>query len=178
MKKTEGITKYEVQWQLIRAGIKGSKTEIESKLSQVREYFLETQTYDRYERAFNWLEGLEMGYRGKGKDEAESLIHAEKLWYKSAAYYNAHELDAEKQIELLMKAELKDVVNLWKDLFRTNSKWLQKGYYHKECNNFMDWLWNSRQDIMREVNYKYSMDWLAGLREVCSNSENKHKFFF
>ena len=178
MKKTEGITKYEVQWQLIRAGIKGSKTELESKLDQVREYFLETQTYDRYERAFNWLEGLEMGYRGKGRGEAESRIHAEKLWYKSAAFYGTHKLDTDQQMDLLMSAAQKDVVNLWKDLFRTNSKWLQKGYYHEECNNFMDWLWNNRQDIKSDVNYKYSMDWLVELRKHCSQSENKHKFFF
>lgn len=182
MKKTDGITKYEMQWQLIRSSIKGSKTDLESKLEEAQAYFLEKRTYDRWERVYNWLEGLERGYVGKDRDGNINRIVAERSWYNAlkekCVIQDSYELDQERESQTLVNASLKAVTCLWKDLFSTNKKWLEKGYYHKECNDFMDKLWNARQDIMQCVSYKYSMDCLADLRTQCGETENKHKFFF
>lgn len=182
MKKTEGITKYEVQWQLIRSSIKGSGTELESKLEEVRAYYLETGTYDRWERVYNWLEGIFMGYRASKSIANIQRVKDEMVWYdnekKHVNIQRSYGVDKKNQLERLEGASLKSATVLWKDLFRTNSKWLKKGYYHQGCNDFMDWLWDNRQDIMGEVNYKYSMDWLVELRRHSKKSENNHKFFF
>ena len=60
-------------------------------------------------------------------------------------------------------------------MYRTNTKWLKKGYYHKECNEFMDDMVNifmkNREDIWR-------FDILLEIREESKNLENTHKFFF
>jgi len=186
MKKTAGITKYELQWQLIRASIKGQGTNLEGKLGEACAYFLETKKYDRWERVYNWLEGLLRGYKAAKDDISINIINEELFAYRKwkedgTVLYkgdNDYGLNEESEAERLIIAPIRSVVVLWKDLYKTNSKWLEKGYNHKECNAFMDWLWNNSYELKSNVKYEYSMDYLVTKREDCNLKENKHKFFF
>ncbi len=181
MKKTDGITKYEMQWQLIRSSIKGQGTDLESKIQEAYSYFAETHSYDRWERVYNWLEGLQKGYAAaknlvainRIKQELESYAYLKETGM--VKFYDSYELDVEAQAKRLAQASDKAVIVLWKDLFRTNEKWLKKGYYHKECNEFMDMLWQARGI---DVSDRFSMKHLQELRGLCGDMDNKHKFFF
>jgi hypothetical protein len=68
MRKTFGITKYESRWQLLRASIKGKyNDDLSYKFSLVLSYFKEDLSYNRWERVFNWTEGLLRGLKDEDK---------------------------------------------------------------------------------------------------------------
>ena len=180
MRKTEGITKYEVQWQLIRSSIKGAKTELEDKLEEAQAYFMETRTYDRWERVYNWLEGLQRGYKASKNLVAIARIKVEMGFYETVkstyvVLKDDYSLNAEEQEARLQNASDKAVKTLWEDLFRTNEKWLKKGYFHSECNAFMDWMYVKSDFTESE---RYSMKHLKELRALCGETDNTHNFFF
>ncbi len=186
MRKSENISKYVFEWQLLRANIKGSKVSIEDKITRALAYFQETCSMDRYERVYNWLEGLEKGYAGHKTDNADKARALIKL-AKSGMVLN-YELT--EKIGVLNRwdgdenlscdsAGVKELMVLWKDLFRTNERWLKKGYAHKECNDFMDWMLERRFfDIWRSAGDRYNKVRLDELRMACNKMENTHKFFF
>jgi len=174
MRKSKDITKYNADWQIVRSSIKGSKFGLEEKLSKVKNYFNSNKSEDRWERAVNWCEGLIMGYKASKNLDAIDRIIKEIDSYGDRSLYNKEDSNVNNNT-LLREYSYDERLVLWKDMYRTNTKWLKKGYYHKECNEFMDDMVNifmkNREDIWR-------FDILLEIREESKNLENTHKFFF
>jgi hypothetical protein len=174
MRKSKDITKYNADWQIVRSSIKGSKFSLEEKLSKVKKYFDYNRSEDRWERCVNWCEGLIMGYKASKNLDAIDRIIKEIDSYDDRSLYNKEDSNVNNNT-LLREYSYDERLVLWKDMYRTNTKWLKKGYYHKECNEFMDDMVNifmkNREDIWR-------FDILLEIREESKNLENTHKFFF
>ena len=60
-------------------------------------------------------------------------------------------------------------------MYNTNTKWLKKGYYHNECNVFMDCMIEVFNKNNEEI-WRY--DKLIGFRNDSKKIDNTHKFFF
>ena len=178
MKKSKDITKYNLKWQIVRSQIKGSSVLLDQKLKKVNDYFDSEKTIDAYERVLNYLEGLQLGYKGKVPD-AVDLIQKEIDKYRQM---NTDDLLKEPDGFITFKDASKydfdTRYTLWKDLFLRNKKWLQNGYHQKEINDFMDVLNNLFQQNGEKLDAAYSWKKLQELRKEASTKENKHKFFF
>ena len=178
MKKSKDITKYNLKWQMVRSSIKGTAIPLAHKIIAVNDYFDSEKTKDARERVLNYLEGLQMGYTGKDPS-AVKRIQIEIDNYRS------------KDPDVLMKEPngfitFKDATAysheerfaLWKDLFRRNQKWLEKGYVQKEINDFMDVLYQLFQKNHEKLGDAYSFQRLEQLRKEAAAKPNTHKFFF
>jgi hypothetical protein len=181
MRKSKDITKYDIDWQVLRATVKGGKTDVISKLSKVRDYWNDNQSMDNWERVVNWLEGLRMGYIASKNQQAMDLIDKEIEFYKQNTVSNKEDiLSDQEHIARMMKYDFKTRYGLWRDLFKRNEKWLAKGYNHKEHNHFMDLMWEVFKKNNEESNLKenYSFEKLSALRDEAEGLDNTHKFFF
>lgn len=176
MRKTFGITKYESRWQLLRARIKGKHNDdLSYKFSLVLSYFKEDPSYNRWERVFNWAEGLLRGLKDEDKrihtaaflDELNQLKPQPSIIDDISENYN-----------VLFNADIRDITLLWKDLFKMNKDWLLKGYFHKECNAFLDTLSNVLSARGVDNIKGYSNESLHNLRLGSKNIKNVHNFFF
>lgn len=181
MRKTEGVTKYELQWQLLRSSIKGkdnsSESALTSKFTQVKSYFEQSETYDRWERVYNWLEGLRRGFHKKGEFFL-NLVESELVYYKSLEPQKQTSVRCENSLSSLLLVGFNERKVLWDDLFKTNKNWLEKGYFHKECNDFLDFLYQSFE-LKNEIHLlKLNKAYLLELRENKTQIKNSHKFFF
>jgi hypothetical protein len=178
MKKSKDITKYNLKWQMVRAGIKGTSIPLEAKIKSVNDYFNEEKTKDAHERVLNYLEGLQLGYKGKNQ-EAVDRIDTEIVKYR-AINKDAllKERDSFINLKDAVKYSFEDRHRLWKDLFTRNRKWLEKGYFQKEINDFMDVLYSLFKQNNEEVSKAYSFEKLDSLRKEANKKENTHKFFF
>ena len=181
MHKTEGITKYNLEWQLVRSSIKGSKVKLEDKLTAALKYYESTKSYDRWERVYNWLEGLWRGYKAANNLEAMAriadMMDTFDAWKDAAVNRGALPTNRIIDAQLLRTAGDNELIGLWNDLFRTNEGWLKKGYYHVECNEFMDFMYDRRLQHLT-IKDRYSYEKLNELRHERSQIKNKHKFFF
>lgn len=176
MRKTLDITKYEIEWQIVRSSIKGGKTSFDEKIEKALAYYEETKSKDRWERVYNWLEGLSRGYKAAKNQEAINTIGFLLEGLNEDRGSDLKEaIDSEEQLIILHEACQHAIKVLWEDLFRTNEKWLKKGYFHRECNEFMDWV-EANKDF--EVKERYSLERLASLRAESSTKKNGHSFFF
>lgn len=176
MRKTTGVTKYEVEWQVLRVSLKGSlnnsEEELLFKISRAFDYFEKNKIYERWERVFNWLEGLSRGFHAKETSLIEVIQGKlnEFKNYKPDLVFSEVLYNSEK----ILKCD-KDLLRLlWVDLFRMNKKWLLRGYFHKECNDFMDLIYNHLEECSLTPKQKE----LSGLRELSFNMVNSHRFFF
>jgi len=178
MKKSKGITKYNLKWQIIRSNIKGAGVPLENKLKTVNSYFEEEQTQDAYERVLNYLEGLQMGYRGKNQ-EAVDRIDLETVKYRQMDPSTlTKETNSFISLQDAVAYSYEDRSRLWKDLFTRNKKWLEKGYIQKEINDFMDVLNKLFIQNNENMSKAYSYERLEALRKEAGTKENTHKFFF
>lgn len=179
MRKTPDITKYEPEWQIIRAKLKGPTTHLEDKLRIARQYFDRRKTVDAWERVVNWLEGLSMGYRSSGDTDAIQRIATEISQYNGQKP-GAKEapFDREAMIKQLLQYTFNDRLLLWKDLFDRNKRWLVKGYNHSEHNDFTDALWHTFELNHERVPQTLDIRKLRDLRLQASKIKNTHKFFF
>ena len=167
------VSKYEIEWQLLRSSLKGELNgDLHLKMKRVVSFFKRNPTYERGGRIRNWIEGLIMGL--KRKKDTSSL--EEHLDYFSSLPMKREEIDEASQLKILKEASKEEVIVLWNDLFNTNKKWLKKGYLHRECNQFMDWLYFNREDILSSSRFSYKE--LLSLREESKNKKNTHKFLF
>lgn len=178
MRKTSGVTKYEVRWQLVRSSVKGKKTPLKTKLEMVRRYYEESRTYDRWERCFNWLEGLSRGYKAHLNNTIEDLLSQEFSYYRSCKEESLRAgifpINQEKELRDLRSASDSEVSILLKDLCTTNIKWLKKGYLHRECNDFLDFIILNKPSLVDDQKIKQ----LNEARAASQFIENKHNFFF
>jgi len=179
MRKSKDITKYDIDWQMLRSEVKGKSTDILSKLSKVRNYWNTNQTVDNWERIVNWLEGLKMGYIASKNQSAIDLINKEISFYKSNTVTNKEKLSSDQdQLSRIMLYNFKQRFDLWRDLFKRNEKWLARGYNHKEHNHFMDLMGQVFKKNKEKLTDRYSFEKLNELRQAALGIENTHKFFF
>jgi len=182
VKKSKGITKYSVKWQLLRSSIKGSKTSCEEKISKVLCYLSEEETADAWERVYNFLEGLQRGYKSSGDLDKIGLIGRELdvLRIIKDSFVKKEVFSSLEEMSFLKKTSFKERYHLYKDLFARSRNWLIKGYFHQEQESFIDilmnvFIYNNEESLIKD-NYSYKK--LKNLRERASLVENRHKFFF
>jgi rhamnogalacturonyl hydrolase YesR len=180
VRKSPDITKYDPDWQIIRSQIKGPKTSLEDKLKSVKNYFDEKPSQERWERVVNFLEGLAMGYKAAKNQEAISRINQEIKIYGDQEDFSKENTDPKTQYSKLLSYPFEQRLTLWKDLFKTNKKWLEGGYFHKEANDFMDMLYSTFTELQEQkfIPDNYSHDKLISLRIDSKDKDNTHKFFF
>lgn len=182
MKKTSNITKYDMDWQVVRSKVKGSKTPLEEKLSIVSEYFDKFETLDALERVVNWLEGLALGYKAANNLNAIQRIKEEIISYEQLEKDLPKEelTTSDDNIEKMLNYSFEERYNLWTDLFKRNQKWLEKGYFQKEINSFMDNLYQTfiLNDEENKIKSNYSFSKLEDLRLDAAVKPNTHNFFF
>lgn len=174
MKKSKNISKYEVNWQIVRYLVKKEKT-IESKLSIVRNFYLNNFTIDNKERCLNWLEGLALGYK---KTNSNAIYEIQKeVMYFADTYPTKEEntIIIENELIKLNQYDVKTKIGLLKDLYQRNEKWLKNGYFHQEQNNFLDILY---LDLKEEELGKYSYKQIKQLRDAALFVKCSHKFLF
>lgn len=181
MKKTKDITKYDIDWQMVRSKVKGQKIEFEDKIKIVKDFWDNNKSIDNKERIMNWLEGLSMGYVSSGNTKAINNINKELEFYKKENPQDKETTISDSdEIEKIKRYDFKDRLILWKDLFKRNENWLEKGYHHNEHNHFMDLMWkvfeiNKETDKIPD---NYNNIELYKLRKNAEGMENTHKFFF
>lgn len=179
MKKSENISKYSLEWQLCRISIKGSKFSCDEKISTVLSYYKKEPSLQRWERVYNFLEGLQRGYRAAGKELEISNIQ-ESLKYLNSIKVHSMSVELDNWDVLENEVTLKIAVKLYKDLFTRSKKWLLSGYFHKEQEAFIDKLHEVIASLAGDLfhNTSFSVVKLKTLRDESVNIKNKHKFFF
>lgn len=179
MRKSADITKYDPDWQIIRVKVKGPTVGLEDKLKIVSQYYNRNKTVDAWERVVNWLEGLSMGYRSSGDNQAISRIATEISFYNGIKPSAKQErLAADTLVSRLSMYPYSERVQLWRDLFDRNKKWLNKGYRHVEHNEFMDALGRLFVKNRETIPDNVSIEKLEELRKKSATLDNTHKFFF
>lgn len=181
MRKSKDISKYDIDWQMVRAKVKGQKTPFDDKLKIVKDFWTQYPTLDNQERILNWLEGLRMGYIASHNNSAINSIDKEMENYKNEVTSKKEEdLTDQEQIDKIKKYDFDSRLGLWKDLFKRNENWLEKSYNHKEHNHFMDLLWLVFRENKEEsdIPEEYDSIKLYKLRKAADKKENTHKFFF
>lgn len=175
MRKSANVTKYDIKWQILRSSVKGNyNNDLEKKFELIDKYLLDGFYYDRWERVYNWAEGLLRGFKAS-KDFEKQIItsdYLDRLLEIKFKFINKEFLNKD-----YIQYSFKERFNLWKDLFKMNKGWLDKGYFHRECNDFMDSLFQSFNEQNRLSLGIYSIDNLNYLRNNIQKI-NKHKFFF
>ena len=175
MKKTKNISKYNFDWQIVRVLAKTQMSDLNDKLFLVNDFFDNNPTIENQERVINWLEGLSLGYKHNNED-AVYIIGLEIMRYKEMKDLSKENiLSKEELLVEVFKTYVKARINLWKDLFKRNEKWLSKGYNQKDLNDFMDFLYLTLEDIDLG---RFSYEKLKQLREAALTMKNTHKFLY
>lgn len=165
MKKTAGITKYEIHWQILRSSLKGRfNDDLQYKLERVYSYYKDKPSYDRYERVFNWIEGLHRGFKDNYKRDLLMDLASKLDFHDLSKCQESINKDSDFGVYNINQLQF-----LWKDLLKTNLSWLNKGYFHNELNTFMDKL-SGYIDVDKKL--------LEISREKSKYLKNHHKFFF
>lgn len=171
MKKSKDITKYTVEWQIARVRAKKAK-KCEDKLEIVKTYFDDKTTYSRFERSYNWTEGLLRGY----KDQINKAKTAAFLDYleKNKPQYSSIDLDHDDFS--ITEPEL--IRFLYKDLYKRTQKWLQQGYAHKEQITFLHNLAKECEHTLESIlnTRSYDINTITHLTE--NKPHNNYKFLF
>jgi hypothetical protein len=168
------INKYDINWQITRCLAKKEKS-LEKKLELVNNFFNSNLSIENQERCLNWLEGLLLGYK-RTNPTAVIRIRQEIEGFKSFSCLNKEEVKTEEdRLNNACNIPLKQRIELWKDLFKRNEKWLSKGYYHKQQNDFLEFLYLTLEDV-ELGNYSYQK--LKQLQRAASTVRNTYKFLF
>jgi len=156
--------KYNIDWQIARIKAKRAKS-FSEKTDIVREYISNNKTVEALDRAKNWSNS----FLGKYKDYQE--IKDFKV-FLSNLHYTVEETDVTNDF---INADKKIMKALLKDLLQRNSKWLKKGYRHKDQNIFIMDLFAAFE--WKEIN---NLMWCTYIKELNNsfNIENTHKFMF
>ncbi len=165
MKKTVGITKYEIHWQILRSSLKGRfNDDLQYKLERAYSYYKDKPSYDRHERVSNWIEGLHKGFKDNYKRDLLIDLASKLDFHDLSKYQESINKDSDFGVYNIDQLKF-----LWKDLLKTNLSWLNKGYFHNGLNIFMDKL-SKYIDVDKDL--------LEISREKSKYLKNRHKFFF
>lgn len=169
MRKSTDITKYDLDWQIVRVSLKGNRFSIPRKLDIAYKFFLKHSTIDNKERIINWLEGMKISVSDVINN---SLINDAIDLYKSITVADRGHCNNN-----FNKYGYKSRYALWKDLYIRNKKWLSGGYYNEELNVFMDDLYNSFPSH-EYISNSYSYSNLINLRSKSKRINNTYKFLY
>lgn len=165
--------KYDIHWQIVRVSVKGVfNNDLPKKIAIVMNYYNANPNKTRWERVLNWLTGLEKGVKDEYKKNY--LKNEIDLFQKLSPF---QEVEATvNSVEAISKYSKSQLCHLYLDLFTTNKKWLQNGYIHEGCNDFLDRL---AEAIGEEyIASPYRRDVLVELRMRAKLTPNTHKFLF
>lgn len=179
MRKSENITKYNLAWQLLRVSIKGSKIDYDEKIEKVVIYFEQKKCLQRYERVYNYLEGLYRGYKAARRSDKMLVIDATLTYLRAQKPHLKMVEEEADNWDCLSDKEMKKIgVMLYKDLHHRGKRWLENGYTHTEQEAFMDKLYNALVKVGEGGKLdKYRTSHLT-LRTQAGTIKNTHKFFF
>lgn len=174
MKKSKDISKFDLDWQIIRAEVKGSKIAVDKKIAIVHTFFLNNQSLENQERIVNWLEGLEHAFRLKIDGIEHALITDMLRQYKQLS-----NLPSKKSLNDFTKYNFERRYHLWKDLFNRTKNWGKRGYTHPEQIQFCDQLWKSfTKDEKSKITNRYSKAQYDLILSHAQNTPNTYKFLF
>jgi hypothetical protein len=179
MKKTKNISKYDLDWQIVRASVKGSKMDVYTKLDHVINFYNSHISKENHERVLNWLEGLALGYK---KRTTKYMREAFSEVMNLLTVYNSIDVTGLKSIESTndySKYTFEQRYTLWVDLFKRTKAWARKGYVHQEQLEFCEQLWNSFTDEEKDNVFMYYSK--ENFDEMISRGRklpNTHKFLF
>lgn len=168
------VSKYDIHWQVVRVSVKGKHNHIPyAKAYGVCSlYYNEFPNISRKERVLNWLKGLKMGYKDSEKKEQINQLMQIVEGVKAPEIYEP----TANSLEAMRRYPDSKLLAVYKDLYRTNEKWLKKGYIHPECNKFIDNLYLTLDGC--SIPDRYSFSRLEILRSEASQKPNTHKFLF
>lgn len=171
--KSKGISKYDVHWQIVRVSLKGKlNQDVSKKVEIAQDYFKANTNKSRWERVLNWMQGLERGYKD---DFKKAYMQSCIKLFSLETHSEELEITADS-FEDFSKYRSSQLLALYLDLFKTNKNWLENGYFHKECNAFIDKLLFHISD--QKIAEAYNESVLQELRDSCKLIPNTHKFLF
>ena len=160
MRKSKNITKYNLDWQIIR--IKNKKQTVIEQVVNIRTFYNNNKNAQNWERCYNYLEGLYYGYRN---DEYRQLVEIAKDWMLQ----NKTELFTIEVNDNFNNYSSDDLITLYKDLYKRNSKWQSCNYKNSELNVFLRKL----HSYLKSVNINLEQNY-----DVKITQKSTHKFFF
>lgn len=152
------MNKYNLNWQLTRA--ENRKLSLSDKLYKIRIFLSAYPSPENKERVLNYLQGLELGY--KTIEKRAMVRHT----YNFLKEKECKEPDVDIDIKNI---ETKDILFLYKDLYKRNQKWLNNNYRHEEQNKFLEFLYKELEKRGEKVNKNF---------DVYSTGRNKQKFIY
>lgn len=171
MRKSKDITKYSLEWQVVRVECKAFDT-WQEKVEHARAYLDAKSNKHALERVANWMQGLARGYRGKD-DYAAMMVEgmADEL------LDNRDQYDAEEDTDSLDVGGVATVTlrALYKDLIKRQGGWMKGGYVHREQAAFEDMLAKELEVRGVDVNHQLQLDKRA---QTLASGTVTHKFFF
>lgn len=162
MKKTKDVTKYNLKWQIVRILNKKEKN-IDVKISNVMNFYCSNKNYNNWERIYNYLEGLYKGYKQNYQYECLKINECLE-WMKKNKTNDMNDSDVNF-------SDIEDnlLIELYKDLYKRNQKWLSKNYRNSELNLYLEKIYNYLKNKMIILDKNF---------DIYPNSKSTHKFFF
>lgn len=179
MKKTKNISKFDLDWQIVRASVKGSKMDVFKKLYFVNDFYRRNKSKENHERVLNWLEGLALGYK---KQTTLYMMNAFHVVHEMLDDYRTMDVDKLPSVDSendFSKYTFEQRYTLWKDLLARTKSWAKKGYIHQEQLEFCNALWDSFTfDEVDMISSYYSKDNFDEIISRAQKLPNTHKFLF
>lgn len=161
MRKSKDITKYDIDWQVLRVSLK-SLPDYKAKCQAAMNFLIHNSNRGDQERVRNYLEGLSMAY--KDKDRAYILDTATSAADHHVANTVRTSLDFSKFTDKELTVTAKD------NMVRAKA-YLKKGYRHTELIHFLTELYKYLKDTK-------ALETLETLVNDSHKIENTVKFFF
>jgi hypothetical protein len=184
MRKTKNITKYEIDWQILRASIKGNKDIeiLKSSLGRIEAYLKERDSQEAWERVINYIEALIKGFSASKKNECIDLCIAKLQSLGEREHYKLKEetFSVHDQSESINKYSFDQRYTLWKDLFKYEKHFCSRRYRHSELESLVNQLHSvfivrGELDLIKE---NYSYEHIISFRKNAAQGTNNKKFFF
>ncbi len=158
------VNKYNIQWQLTRTNLKKIKN-IEEKFLILEEFYNKNFNLQNKTRIINWIKGLII------TKKYNNILNEKLKFYKKTNPI----IQIEENNFILISDSKK--IEIYKDLYKRNIKWLKNGYINKDLNDFLLSLYNSI--LLKEKIVKFNNKILNEINYIKENNiKNKHKFLF
>jgi hypothetical protein len=165
--KSKDISKYDIDWQILRVQLKQIKDPKE-KLAHAFRFYQENPTSDTWERIVNWIDGLALGYKIKNR-KIYTFIQTEKERFLREC---PRPLVREKKTKLSFEQYPKSLLNqVYKDLFKRAKTWAENGYFNTELVEFL-------QRLENVLGCEIQKDFLKDSAQSSSISGKTHRFLY
>ena len=152
------MNKYNLNWQLIR--VENKKLSLPDKLHKIRIFLSAYPSPENKERVLNYLKGLELGY--KTLEQKCMVISTYNLLKEKECKETDIDID-------IKNIKTKDLLFLYKDLYKRNEKWLNNNYRHEEQNKFLEFLYRELEKRGEKVDKNF---------DIYPAGKNKQKFIY